>query len=173
VELYFLRHGQAGQRSAWVGDDALRPLTEAGRERMVQEATTMRKLGVAPEVIVTSPLARSRQTAEVVAEILGLGTLVVEDDRLASGFSLDELGGVLASHLKEGSSGASVMLVGHEPDFSEIVGRLVGGADVLLKKGGLARVDLPARASFSGGSSRGLEGRGQLVWLLQPSVLAS
>ena len=172
MELYFLRHGQAGQRSAWVGDDALRPLTEAGRERMVQEATTMRKLGVAPEVIVTSPLARARQTAEVVEEILGLEDHVVEDERLASGFSLDELAGVLAAHLKGDSSGASVMLVGHEPDFSEIVGRLVGGADVLLKKGGLARVDLPLRAPF-GGSSRALEGRGQLVWLLQPTVLAS
>jgi phosphohistidine phosphatase len=171
VELYFLRHGQAGQRSAWVGDDALRPLTEAGRERMVQEATTMRKLGLAPDVIVTSPLARARQTAEVVAEILGLEARLVEDDRLAPGFSLDKLGGVL-SHLKGGSSGESVLLVGHEPDLTEIVGRLVGGADVLFKKGALARVDLPARTSISGGSSRGLEGRGQLVWLLQPAVLA-
>jgi broad specificity phosphatase PhoE len=53
--VYFLRHGKAESRGSWPGDDDLRPLTAAGEEIMRQAALGMKRLGVAPDVIVTSP----------------------------------------------------------------------------------------------------------------------
>jgi phosphohistidine phosphatase len=158
MKVYFLRHGKA-DRSQWDGDDDARPLTAEGEEAMRREAKTLRALGVAPDVIVTSPLVRARRTAEIVGDELGLAGRLVEDDRLAPGFDLRRLEQVLAAH---GSAGA-VMVVGHEPDFSETIAELIGGGDVVMKKGGLARVDVTAPAS----------GGGRLVWLLTPPLLGS
>ncbi len=83
---------------------------------------------------------------------------VVEDERLAPGFDA----GGLRDLLEDRPVTAAVMLVGHEPDFSEIIAELIGGGRVVCKKGGLARVDV-AELSFAGG---------ELVWLLPPKDLA-
>ena len=159
MRVYFLRHGKAEDRAAWRGDDADRPLTAEGEEALRREAKALRAMDLALDVIVTSPLARARRTAEIVADELGLGGRLVEDDRLAPGFDVRRLEQVLAAH---GPAGA-VMVVGHEPDFSETVAELIGGGDVVMKKGGLARVDVTAPAA----------GGGQLVWLLTPPLLGS
>ncbi len=97
MKVYFLRHGKA-DRSQWDGDDDARPLTAEGEEAMRREAKALRALGLAPDVIVTSPLARARRTAELVADGLGLGGRVVVDDRLAPGFDVRRLEQVLAAH---------------------------------------------------------------------------
>lgn len=158
MRVYFLRHGKA-DRSQWDGDDDARPLTAAGEEEMRREAKQLRAMDLALDVIVTSPLTRARQTAAIVAGELGLAGRLVEDDRLAPGFDLRRLEQVLAAH---GPAGA-VMVVGHEPDFSETIAELIGGGDVVMKKGGLARVDATAPAASGG----------QLVWLLTPPLLGS
>ena len=72
LRLYFLRHGKAWSRADWHDDDDLRPLTDAGEALVRAEGRAMKAMGLAPEVIVTSPLARARRTAEIVAEELGL-----------------------------------------------------------------------------------------------------
>jgi len=157
MELYFLRHGLAGSRSRWVGPDDERPLTDEGRARMEREAATIEALGLSLDVIVTSPLARAYQTAEIVARKVGLLDRLVTDERLAHGFGVRELRGVLYDH----PGAVVVMLVGHEPDFSLTVADLIGGGTVAFKKGGLARVD--ARDVSLGDA--------ELVWLLPPAVL--
>lgn len=183
MQIYFLRHGPAGSRMEWSGDDDARPLTDEGKARMTREAAVLQKLGVAPAVILTSPLARARQTAEIVAARLGSPDFVVCDERLSPGFGPRDLADILGDH--RGVS--SVMLVGHEPDFSLTIGEFVGGGRVALKKGGLARVDVGAAPATAGGGEFSAVGahdvspvgaadvspaHAQLVWLLPPSVLA-
>ena len=157
MRLYFLRHGVAEQRGHWTGPDGARPLTKEGIDRMRKQAEAMAKLGLCPELILTSPLARASQTAEIVAKRLQLTEKVVVDERLSSGFDLNALSRIL----KDNPSISELMLVGHEPDFSQVIGRLVGGARVVLKKGGLACVDV------YGGSS----GSAELLWLATPQLL--
>ena len=124
---------------------------------MRREATALKGLGLAPDLIVTSPLVRARRTAEIVAEALGLGDRLVEDERLAHGFDVRALGRIAAAH----PEAEQLMVVGHEPEFSATVSALIGGGEVVMKKGGLARVDLPD------GSLK----RGVLAWLLTPPLL--
>lgn len=155
MQLYFLRHGLA-DRGAWSGDDFNRPLTVEGKERMKRSAKTMQSIGLELDRIVSSPLVRARQTADIVARRLGID--VVEDDRLAGGFDLDSLEAMLRDFKRD----ERVILVGHEPTFSMVIGDLIGGADVVCKKGSLARIDL---SSIS-------PPRGQLVWMIPPRALA-
>ena len=157
MKLYLLRHGIAADRDEFSGSDAERPLTSEGRKSMEREAKGMEELGVCPDCIVTSPLKRAKETAKIVAERLRLENKLIEDERVADSFDVDSLAEILRDH----DGAQSVMLVGHEPDFSETIGELIGGASIDLKKGGLARIDLDGASST----------RGELVWLLPPKAL--
>jgi len=159
MRVYFLRHGKAASRMTWRGVDDERPLTAGGEEAVRREAEMLATMDLGVTAIVTSPLARARRTAEIVADALGLSDRIVGDVRLAHGFDVRRLAEILAEQGKAGN----VMLVGHEPDFSEVVGVLIGGGSVVFKKGGLARVDLAAARP----------GGGELVWLLTPPLLGS
>jgi phosphohistidine phosphatase len=154
--LYFLRHGLAGDYRDWQGDDHKRPLTEEGRVRMGEEAQTIKKLDLGLDLILTSPLLRARQTAEIVAEHLKKVNMA-EDERLAPEFDLIGLKSILADH----PDAQAIMLVGHEPDFSEMISELTGGTRLALKKGGLARVSIDKPESLEG----------ELEWLLPPRML--
>jgi phosphohistidine phosphatase len=157
LRLYFLRHGKAWSRADWREDDDLRPLTDAGEALVRAEGRAMKAMGLAPDVIVTSPLARARRTAEIVAAELGLSERLVEDQGLARGFDAGALATIVARHADAGS----LMLVGHEPDFSDTVAELIGGGRVIFKKGGLARVDVQGPESDDG----------ILAWLLTPAQI--
>ena len=159
MRLYFLRHGIAAPREEWSGDDALRPLTDTGRKRLRQVAAALAELQLGIDLIITSPLLRCTQTAEVAARALKLSDRLVTDDRLAPGFGRSMLARVVRSHADAGA----LMLVGHEPDFSRTIGDLIGGGRVVCKKGGVACVDVP--------DIRVLEG--ELEWLVPPGVLAA
>jgi phosphohistidine phosphatase len=123
--IWFLRHGDA-ERGA---PDFDRRLTEKGQRQSRAAGGTLAALGVKPEICLTSPRVRARETAELACEALGVE--VASEDRLSDG-DFDPL--ELAAGLDE------VLLVGHEPDFSTAVARLTG-ARVDLKKGGLAGVE--------------------------------
>jgi phosphohistidine phosphatase len=155
--LFFLRHGQAGSRGDWHGDDTQRPLTAEGKKRMAQEAAGIRALGLSLDLIVSSPLVRAYQTAQIVAKAQGNGVGLVRDARLRPGFGPTHLAAILQEH----GQTQGMMLVGHEPDFSETVGHVTGGSCVVMKKGSLACVQLDDPASL----------RGRLVWLIPPKVL--
>ena len=159
MNCYFLRHGLAVEPAQWNGRDFDRPLTPEGRDRMEREARAIANLSLGLDLIVTSPLLRAKQTAEIVAGRLKMRGKPIEDDRLADGFNVERLGEILAEHANAGA----VMLVGHEPTMSATIGRLAGGADLELKKGALANVLLPDPSSRSG----------MLVWLIPPKILAS
>jgi phosphohistidine phosphatase len=146
MKVYFLRHGVAADPEKWEGTDFDRPLTGDGRERMARQSKALAKLSLEPDLIVTSPLLRAKQTASIVAEGLKLHEKVVEDERLGLGFDSNRLAGILQEHKDSGA----LMLVGHEPGMSETIGRLIGHAKVDLKKGALACVNVPDLASLEG-----------------------
>jgi phosphohistidine phosphatase len=159
MRVYFLRHGRSVDAAEWRLDDDLRPLTREGLDLMRLEAAGLRRLGLVPDLIVTSPLTRARQTADIVADELGLSAALVEDERLAPGFDRDQLVAIIDAH----PGLESIMVVGHEPSFSATVAKLIGGGRVQLKKGGLARVDIVERV--------GDMVFGVLVALLTPHML--
>lgn len=155
MKVYFLRHGIAGDPQEWHGSDFDRPLTREGVKRMEREARTLEELGLELDVMLTSPLVRAKQTAEIAAACLKVR--VVDDERLGPDFDVARLEAMLQEHADAGA----LMLVGHEPNMSETIGRIVGGAKIDLKKGGLAYVDVPDPRAVSG----------VLVWLIPPKVL--
>ena len=158
MKCYLLRHGQAVDADAWQGSDFDRPLTAKGKTRVERAAKALAAWGLDLDVIVTSPLLRAQQTAAIVAEGLRFGGRIVEDARLGGGFGPVVLADVLAVH---GAANA-VMLVGHEPALSRIVGQLVGGGNVEFKPASLACVELAQPWSD----------RGTLNWLIPAEVFA-
>ena len=124
--IWLLRHGEAEPRGA--KPDAERELTEKGERQSVAAGQALRALGVELDVCLTSPKVRARRTAELACEVLGVA--VEDDERLAGGdFDPAELA----------AGRGEVMLVGHEPDFSQAVA-LVTGSRVKMKKGGIAAI---------------------------------
>ncbi len=124
--IWLLRHGDAEDGSP----DAQRPLTDKGIGQAKAAGETLARLGVKLEACLTSPRVRAADTARLACEPLGAEPQV--DERLSGGdFDPEELAAGIAGHL---------LLVGHEPDFSEAIARLTGGR-VHMKKGGLAAVD--------------------------------
>lgn len=150
MHIYFLRHGEADWAD-WKKPDDERPLTEKGRKEMHEVGAFLANLSVKPDVVLTSPLPRASQTAEIAADYIDSKS--VEEELLAPGFGRSELKKLLKKR-----SGDSVMLVGHEPDFSETVGKLTG-ARIKLSKAGIALVEVEANLSC-----------GKLLWLFPPKI---
>jgi len=139
--IYLLRHGDAEEG---VGDDAARRLTPKGERQARAAGKAMAALGIKPDACLTSPKVRAADTARLACEALGLEPEV----------SVDLRGGDFDSRELAAGRG-DVLLVGHEPDFSDQVARLTG-ARVKLRKGGLAVID-----------------RDTLIALLRPEDLAA
>jgi phosphohistidine phosphatase len=156
--LYFLRHGLADRAEFDGADDDLRPLTDAGKQRLEQQGRFLARMGLKVDVVLTSPLVRARQTAEIVARRLGVEDRLRADKRLDLGFDPERLAAILA---ELADSERRVMLVGHEPGFSEVIGEITGGSMVVCRKGSLARVDIIDRDELLG----------LLVWLLPPKAM--
>ena len=156
--VYFLRHGIAVDAEEWKGREFDRPLTDEGVKKMEREAKTIAKLALELDLIVTSPLVRAKQTADIVASALTLQKRLVEDERVGLGFDSDNLAKVITHH----RDANAILLVGHEPSMSQVIGEIIGSATVDMKKGALACVDLFDMVSL----------QGQLKFLLPPKVLA-
>lgn len=155
TELHFLRHASAADRETWEQSDDERPLTEKGRRQAERLGRHLAAAGFTPDAIITSPLVRARETAEIVAGLLGVS--VRTEPRLGEPLDLTTLDAIL----DDADSPRQPVLVGHDPDFSEIVSELVG-APIAMRKGALARIDV----------ERPLEpGAGDLRWLLPPDLL--
>lgn len=155
--LYFLRHGLA-DRAAFKGDDDdLRPLTTAGQYKLERCLPAFRRLLNEVDLVLSSPLLRAKQTAEIVAQGVPLDCEVEEVPAVGPWLAPR----ALAATLNERPGHERVLLVGHEPSFSATISDLIGGGALVCKKGGLARVDLYP----------GPELRGELVWLLPPRAL--
>ena len=155
--VYFVRHGIAEDAGAWKGSDADRPLTAKGRAKMAAIGKRLGELGIEPDAIVTSPLLRARQTAEILAKTLRASDRTENDERLAGGFDLRGLGEILSAR----AASKCVMLVGHEPNMSAVIGHAIGDGRVEMKKGAVACVEFPDPESP----------RGRLLWLATPKIL--
>jgi phosphohistidine phosphatase len=139
MNLYFVRHAAAIAREGEVIDE-YRYLTLRGRESFRLTARKMAKEGIMPDAIITSPLVRAVQTAEILCEALAFEGKFVVSPELAPGFDLAKLHRILAS-LKETDKPA---LVGHEPDLGEVVGTLLKlGRPLPLKKGMVVCLKIP------------------------------
>jgi phosphohistidine phosphatase len=149
MKLYFFRHGKADWPN-WDKPDDERPLTKEGAKEVEKVAKLLSELKVAP-LILTSPLPRARQTAAIAAEVLD--AKLREDARLEPGFDAAAL-----KKIVQGNSVDALMVVGHEPDFSDTIAELTGGK-VRLSKAGVALVDLDDSTMS-----------GTLRWLLPPKI---
>lgn len=162
MEIYLLRHGEAGKRVPAATRDMERALTADGKEEIEEVGEAMADLGYKFDVIATSPLKRAKDTASIVNKALKRKSSVEEWPELSPEGSREALYKRLAK-LKPGSV---VMCVGHEPYLTTAIGEITGkgGAGsasfrIVLKKGGLARLSV---AGFSPRIS------GELRWLLTP-----
>ncbi|HEY3377966.1 MAG TPA: phosphohistidine phosphatase SixA [Armatimonadota bacterium] len=156
MQLYFVRHGAAGVREEWAGSDDTRPLTKAGKTQIAHVADALVALDIVPDVLLTSPLTRAAETADILAARLHLQKEERTDERLAPGFNTQRLKEILA----EFPEATALVLVGHEPDFSRTIGEVIGGR-IVLKKGGLALVELTDVKKLLG----------ELLWLVPPKLL--
>ena len=156
MELYLLRHAHAGDPAAFDGPDAARPLSEKGERQADRLGRYLSSVGFAPDAIITSPKVRAARTAELVA--LHLAVPVGVDDRLGGILSLDSLEGLL----HDAGDPAKTVLVGHDPDFSELVAVLVGALRIPMRKGALARIDADLPLRPAGGILR---------WLVPPDLV--
>ena len=158
-ELYLIRHGIAEARGDAWPDDAKRPLTEDGISRLKKEARGLARLNVAFDVILTSPLVRTRQTAEVFAGALDSRPALVNAESLAPGGTYAALVADLEKHARK----HSIALVGHEPGIGELAARLIGSRHPIeFKKGAVCRIDLDEVPP---------SGPGDLRWMLTPKIL--
>lgn len=140
-ELYLMRHGQAGVRGSYE-DDRMRPLTNEGRKRSRLAGRAFKRFELAPKTILTSPLVRTRETAEIVAEELGLVSRLRELNSLAIGSAPNDL---LRDLLIAFEDGGPILAVGHEPDLGLFISSLIsadGSARIRVKKGALIHLRL-------------------------------
>lgn len=149
-QLWFLRHGEAEPHGS--RPDADRRLTERGIEQARIAGAALKALQISPEIVYTSPKVRALQTATFACEELGL--VPVEHAPLTEGFDVDE---ALVLAMGDEDGDGRVLVVGHEPDFSQVVHDLTG-ARIDMKKGGVAGVRLDGS-------------RGELIVLLRPREL--
>jgi phosphohistidine phosphatase len=135
--LILMRHGPAGNREKLeFEDDGLRPLTDKGRKVVRTVARRLRKQGLLPDLILTSPLVRARETAEIVADVLEPSCGVVHDDALVFGTPIPVVVDTLARHFEKA---ALILAVGHETDLSQLASTLVSGrphSAIEIRKGG-------------------------------------
>jgi phosphohistidine phosphatase len=148
-QLWLLRHGDAEPHGS--RHDADRRLTAKGEKQARVAGLAMTRLGLQFAAVFTSPRVRARDTARLAAKELDADPLVHQP--LSAGFDADEARALMAGYGED----ARVLVVGHEPDFSQTVFDLTGGR-VDLKKGGLAAVRMDGT-------------RGELFDLLRPKEL--
>jgi phosphohistidine phosphatase SixA len=156
TELHLLRHAHAGDPATWDGPDDRRPLSDKGEKQADRLGRFLAGIGFQPDAIISSPKVRAAQTAEIVG--LRLGVPVGTDPRLGGELGIGALEGVL----RDAGDPDRPVIVGHDPDFTELVAILCGAARVPMKKGAFARID----------AARPLEpGGGILRWLVPPDLL--
>jgi phosphohistidine phosphatase len=159
MELYLLRHGEAGKRLPMSARDMERDLTEAGKEEIKEVGEGLVGLGLKFDVVASSPLRRAKETASIVNRQLRRKVPVEEWSELSPEGNRE----ALYRRLGKLRAGTSVLCVGHEPYLTMAIAELAGsglgvGVRIVLKKGGLAKL------SLAGGGKP----TGELRWLLTP-----
>jgi len=160
-QLFLIRHGVAEERGDAWPDDAKRPLSEDGIERFRKSARGLARLDVWIDVVLTSPLVRARQTADIVASAFDPRPSIITIESLAPGGSYASLVADLEKHGRK----TRIALVGHEPGIGELGARLIGSRHSFeFKKGAVCRIDVDEIPPV---------GPGDLRWFLTPKAMAS
>jgi len=163
LELYLVRHAVAALRGPDYPDDAERPLTPEGVDRWRRSAAGLREIGVAVDVVLTSPLVRAQETAEILAATLKPKPRLTVAEALAPGRKPADALALIAKYAAAPRGASRLALVGHEPDLGELAARLLGAKGVIeFKKGAVCRLDVD-RAMPAGPAT--------LRWFLPPRVL--
>ena len=164
MNLFLLRHGLAVDRSKpGLKKDADRPLTPKGKQRLWRVAEAMEEMDLEFDAIIASPFLRAAQTAEIVAEALELRKKLSSSEHLTPNGNPK----LLLEHINQlKPAPKDVLIVGHEPYLSQLIGLLVAGntnALIDLKKGALCKLEIETLRC----------GRcATLAWLLSPKQMA-
>ena len=161
MQLYLLRHGIAEDAKIG-GSDGDRALTPEGRRKLRDVMKLAREAGVSPELIISSPLKRALQTADIAKRALGYEEQIVTSDLLTPGTSPEDAWEEVRAHRDL----QSLLLVGHNPLFAALAAYLLGtpNAHIEFKKGAIMRVDFE---KFS------VQPRGVLRWYLTARLAAT
>ena len=163
MELYILRHAIAEPKDATnAREDSQRELTPEGKRKMRRMAKGMKALNLAFDLVLSSPFLRARQTAEIVVETFKFKPGVELLPALAAGEDARDL---ISQLNKKQAARKSLLLVGHEPDLSRLIGLLLAGdptLSIVLKKGGLCKLSAAALK---------FDRCATLEWLLTPRQL--
>jgi phosphohistidine phosphatase len=160
-ELYLIRHAVAEERGEDWPDDNKRPLSDDGASRMRKAARGLDRLGITLDVIVTSPLVRTKQTAELVANAMNPKPPIVSLESLAPGGTYQEI----ITDLEKQSKRTRIAIVGHEPGIGEFAARLIGSRhSIEFKKGAICRIDVDAIPP---------SGPGDVRWFMTTKILRS
>jgi len=162
INLYIIRHGLAGEHGTYA-DDEKRPLTDEGQRKTRQVAKRLQDLQLDFDLILTSPLVRARQTADILMET-GLGKTLEESRLLAPKGRIQDWVPWFETWKQQGHE--CLALVGHEPNLSTWAEQLIWGEirhHIRLKKAGVIGIELPETGSPLG--------QGELFWLTPPRFL--
>ena len=168
MELFILRHGEAGKRSSQASD-RIRPLTSAGKAELLEIASALKVIGLKFDLIATSPLKRAYDTAMIVSDVYNIGNKVQVWDELAPEGERRKVYQRLLQLREE----YIVLIVGHQPMLGEMINDIVHNNSIvhkgrsapfnlLLKKAGVVRLRLFRRSDVP---------KGELRWLLTPRIL--
>jgi phosphohistidine phosphatase len=152
--LYLMRHANAGLSRENPVLDAKRALIKEGKDQCILMARTLSALKVQVDVIVSSPLKRALQTAQLVGTELGYDAKVEISPALGLDADYADFQQMLAKYAEYDG----VLAVGHNPNLFQFLGRLItnnGGAAIRMRKGSVARVDLARHPAL-------------LQWLIDP-----
>lgn len=155
--VYFVRHASAGQHKADPAKDEKRPLDNDGIEQCTTVGRALMPLETHVDLILSSPLKRAAQTASLIANELAYEEKIVLTPALRPDANYAKFTALLDEHAKH----EAIMVVGHNPNLSEFLGRLIGGGSrtgMDLKKAAVARVEVDRR-------------RGVLNWLITPKLI--
>lgn len=156
--VYFLRHASAGQTLPNPKKDEKRALDKDGIEQCGYIGRALAALGVQVEIIISSPLKRSTQTAALVGNEMGHEGKLVTDSALRPQATFAEFQKLLEKYARQDS----IMLVGHNPNLRDFLGRVISEpgrqAVIELKKGAVAKVEMRRNA-------------GSLSWCITPRIL--
>jgi phosphohistidine phosphatase len=160
-QLFLIRHGIAEERGDAWPDDNKRPLSEDGIERFQRSARGLARLDVWIDVVLSSPLVRARQTADIVASAFDPRPSIITIESLAPEGSYASLLTDLEKHGRK----TRIALVGHEPNIGELGARLIGSRHSFeFKKGAVCRIDVDEIPPVSPGDLR---------WFLTPKMMAA
>lgn len=160
IELYLVRHAIAAERGPKYPDDRLRPLTPSGAKKFTESIPGLVAMNVVVDFVLTSPLVRARETAQILAAGLRPKPAMAESEALAPGGRFPATVEAIKTHAKRHRR---LALVGHEPDLGELAAKLLGARGLIeFKKGAVCLIEVDGATPA---------GPGTLRWMLTPKAL--